>query len=321
MSFNVLIPQDITEAGKKYLRENDCEIRVLEDCSVENICKNVGWADGMLVRTAEYPAKVFEAAEHLKVVARYGAGVDNIDLKAATAHGVQVCNAPIANSNSVAEHTMALILACAKNLIIQDKACRAGDYDSRNRVKGVELDKKVLGLIGCGHIGQLVARKAAYGFGMEVIGYDAFADPAKMPEYIKLTDSMDELYEKADFLSVHVPLNDGTRNMIDREVMEKMKDTAVVINCARGGVVNEADLYEAVKTGKLAGAGLDVFVAEPIDPGNPLYTLDQVVVSPHNAALTEEAADRMGLHAAQGIIEVLTGKRPTWPVNQLEKGD
>ena len=132
--FKVVIPQDITAAGRDYLKAHDCEVKVLEDCSVENICKEVVDADALLVRTTAYPAAVFEAAKKLKVVARYGAGVDNIDIEAATKHGVQVCNAPIANSNSVAEHTFMLLLACAKNLIIQDKACRKGDFVWGDRI-------------------------------------------------------------------------------------------------------------------------------------------------------------------------------------------
>lgn len=318
MSYKVVIPQDITAAGRDYLKAHDCEVKVLQDSSVENICREVVDADALLVRTAPYPAEVFEAAKKLKVMARYGAGVDNIDLDAATKHGVQVCNAPIANSNSVAEHTFMLLLACAKNLIIQDKACRRGDFESRNRTKGVEVDGKTLGLIGCGHIGRLVAQKAALGFGMKVIGYDAYAKQENMPEYIQLMDTPQEVYRQADFLSLHVPLTPDTRNMVNKEVFAMMKPTAVVLNCARGGVINEADLYQAVVDGTIAGAGLDVFEDEPLNPKNPLYTLDKVIVTPHDAALTFEAADRMGLHAAQGIVEVLQGKKPTWPVNHLE---
>lgn len=316
--FKVVIPQDITAAGRDYLKAHDCEVKVLEDCSVENICKEVVDADALLVRTTAYPAAVFEAAKKLKVVARYGAGVDNIDIEAATKHGVQVCNAPIANSNSVAEHTFMLLLACAKNLIIQDKACRKGDFESRNRTKGVEVDGKTLGLIGCGHIGRLVAQKAALGFGMKVVGYDAYVKPENMPEYIQLVDTPEEVYRQADFLSLHVPLTPDTRDMVNKEVFAMMKPTAIVLNCARGGVINEADLYQAVVDGSIAGAGLDVFEDEPINPQNPLYTLDKVIVTPHDAALTFEAADRMGLHAAQGIVEVLQGKKATWPVNHLE---
>ena len=315
MSFKVVILQDITAAGREYLKEHGCEIKVLNDCSVANVCKEAVGADAMLVRTTPYPAEIFEAAK--QVIGRYGAGFDNIDLDAATAHGVQVCNAPIANSNSVAEHTMTLLLACAKNLILQDTACRAGDFESRNRAMGVEVDGKTLGLIGCGRIGQLVAQKAALGFGMKIIGYDAYAKQENIPPYINLVSSPEEVYQQADFISMHVPLTPSTRNMVNKQVFEMMKPTAYLINCARGGVVNETDMYEALSNGVIAGAGLDVFADEPINPKNPLYTLSNIVVTPHNAALTYEAADRMGLHAAQGIIEVKNGQAPTWPVNHL----
>ena len=191
-------------------------------------------------------------------------------------------------------------------------------FESRNRTKGVEVDGKTLGLIGCGHIGRLVAQKAALGFGMKVVGYDAYAKPENMPEYIQLVDTPEEVYRQADFLSLHVPLTPDTRDMVNKEVFAMMKPTAIVLNCARGGVINEADLYQAVVDGSIAGAGLDVFEDEPINPQNPLYTLDKVIVTPHDAALTFEAADRMGLHAAQGIVEVLQGKKATWPVNHLE---
>lgn len=321
MSYKVLIPSDITSAGKEYLKEHDCEITVLDDSSVENICRNVADADAILARTEDYPAEVFEAAKKLKVIGRYGSGVDNIDLEAARRHGVQICYTPFANANSVAEHTMMLILACAKNAVLQDKACRAGDFASRNRNRGVELEGKTLGLIGCGNIGRLVAKKAAYGFDMKVIGYDAYVDPAKIPDYIQLKDCEDDIYREADFISLHVPLVKDTRRMIGKAALDKMKTTAYVINCARGGVIDEEALYDAVSSGRIAGAGLDVFESEildmgkPLDSESPLFTLEQIVVSPHNAALTIEACDRMGIHAAQGIVEVLTGRKPTWPVN------
>lgn len=317
MPFRVLIPQDITRPGKQYLEENGCEIKVLQDCSVENICREVKEMDAILMRTAPCPSVVFEAADRLKVVARHGAGFDNIDLEAATAHHVQVCNTPTANSNSVAEHTMSLLLACAKNLLIHDRACRKGDFESRNRTLSVEVEGKVLGLVGCGHIGQLVAKKAALGLGMRVIGYDAYAKPENMPEYITLALNIEEVYQQADFLSLHVPLTPDTKGMIDRHVFTRMKPNAIVLNCARGGIVNEGDLYWAISNNIISGAGLDVFSCEPIDPSNPLYSLDKVVVTPHSAAQTFEATDRMGLYAAQSIIEVLQGKPPRWPVNHL----
>lgn len=323
MSYKVLIPSDITSAGKEYLWENGCEVTVLEDSSVESICRNIGDMDAVLARTEEYPARVFKAAKKLKVISRYGSGVDNIDLEAASAHGVQICNTPIANANSVAEHTVMLILACAKKAVLQDKACRRGDFASRNRERGIELEGKCLGIIGCGNIGRMAAQKMVYGFGMRAVGYDEYVDPAKVPDCIRMVNSVDAVYEEADFISLHVPLTEATKGMVGREALGKMKKDAYVINCARGGLIDEEALYEAVSSGQIAGAGLDVFESEileggkPLDADSPLFTLDQIVVSPHNAALTVEACDRMGVHAAQGILEVLAGKEPAWPVNQI----
>lgn len=317
MGYRVLIPQDITEAGKNWLAERGYEIAVLQEHSVETICRLVPEYDAILARTAEFPREVMEAGSRLKVIARYGAGVDNIDLEAASEHGIQVCNAPLANSNSVAEHTVTLLLACAKNLIIQDRETRAGNFESRNLLKGTEVRGKTLGLIGCGHIGRLTAEKAAGGLGMQVIGYDAFLKKGDSSGVISVVEDLDELCRRADFISLHVPATPETYHLINREKLSLMKKTAVLINCSRGGVVDEAALYEALVQGVISGAGLDVFEEEPVKRENPLYTLENVIVTPHNAALTYEAMDQMGLDAARGIDEVLNGRRPTWPVNHI----
>ena len=317
MGFKGVIPQDITAAGKDWLVSKGYEITVLTDSSVEAVGSVIEDYDAILARTAKYPREVLEKGKKLKVIARYGAGVDNIDCQAATELGVWVCNAPVANSGSVAEHTIALLLACAKNLVVQDAQARAGNYDSRNRLKGSEVQGKTLGLIGCGHIGSLVAKKAHFGLEMNVICYDAYLKPEQVPEYVHMEQDVDAVLAKSDFISLHIPATKETARFIGAARLKKMKKTAILLNCARGGVVDEKDLYEALKGYVIAGAGLDVFENEPPDKENPLFTLEQVVVSPHNAALTFEAMDRMGLHAAQGIDEVLRGERPTWPVNEL----
>lgn len=319
MSYKVLIPQDISQGGKDYLVQSGFQITVLNDSSEKAICEAVGDYDAILARTALYTRAIFQAGEKLKVVARYGAGTDNIDLKAATEFGIQVCNAPVANSNSVAEHTIALLLACANNLVMQDRETRKGNYESRNQMKSMEVAGKTLGLIGCGHIGQRVAQKAAKGFQMKVIGFDSYLPKNRVPaDLIEMKDSVDEVLAESDFVSLHVPLTKETKNMIDITSISKMKKNASLINCARGGIINEKDLYAALKQRVIAGAGLDVFSTEPVETSNPLFSLDNIVVSPHNAALSYEAMDQMGIDAAKGIEEVLSGKKPTWPVNHLE---
>lgn len=317
MSFKVLIPQDITMAGKQWLQEQGCEVTVLKDSSEKSICGVIGEYDAILARTAPYTRKILEAAKKLKVIGRYGAGTDNIDCVAATELGIQVCNAPIANSNSVAEHTVTLLLACAKNLLCQDTRTRRGNFESRNTLKGTEVANKILGLIGCGNIGQRVAQKVTYGFDMRVIGYDAFISEDKLPDYIEKVNSVEEIFKTADFISLHVPLTQETKNLVDINKLNQMKSSAVLLNCARGGVVNETDLYAALKEKKIAAAGLDVFEKEPASADNLLFTLENVIVSPHNGALTYEAMDKMGLDAAKGIMEVLKGQKATWPVNHL----
>ena len=319
MGFKVLIPQDITMAGKEWLVSRGDEVTVLEDASVESICSVVGDYDAILARTASYTREVLEAGIKLKVIARYGAGVDNIDCQAASELGIRICNAPVANSCSVAEHTITLLLACAKNLIVQDREARAGNYNSRNLLKSVELKGKTLGLIGCGHIGRMVAKKAYYGLEMEVIGYDAYLKQDQVPDYIHMKSDAEKILRNSDFISLHIPATAETVDFINMESLKMMKKSAVLLNCARGGVVREEDLFTALKEGVIAGAGLDVFKEEPADKENPLFSLENLIVSPHNAALTYDAMDRMGLHAAQGIDEVLQGKKITWAVQDKEE--
>lgn len=318
MSFRVLIPQDITEPGKQFLKNNGCDIKVLEDYSVENICNNVVECDAILLRTATIPKEVFERGNKLKVIARHGVGYDNIDLEAAKQHKVQVCYTPEANAESVAEHTIALILACAKKILYMDKVTRQGEWNLRNVVHPTTVSGKVLGIIGFGRIGRLVAQKAALGLGMKVLVLSRNRRKEDYPEYVKVCYDMEELIKYSDFLSLHAALTEDTTKIIDKEKLSWMKPSSFLINTARGAQVDEEALYEALKESTIAGAGLDVFVTEPATKENPLFELDNVIVSPHNAALTIDSMDKMGLMAAQGIVEVLLGKKVSWPVNSIE---
>jgi D-3-phosphoglycerate dehydrogenase len=315
MAYKVLIPQDIAEAGKKYLREKGYEIKLGSGISVETLQQEVRDCHAILARTAKYPAAVLQAGKQLKVIGRHGVGVDNIDVAAATDLGIYVTNGPESNAVSVAEHTIGLIIAVARNIVLFDAAVRKGNFECRNRKLGTDIAAKVLGLIGVGRIGRLVAGKAIRGLDMRVIGYDPYIDRGLAPE-IQFVDSIDEVLQSADFVSLHLPANDKTIGMIDRTKLILMKPSAYLINVARGGIVREADLAEVLSQNKIAGAALDVFAEEPPEPSNPLFTLPNVILTPHNAALTRECMDRMALHAAQGIHEVLSGKAPTWPVNR-----
>lgn len=310
----ILIPQDVNESGKNYLREKGYEIRVLQDSSIENICKNISDCSGLLLRTTPCTKEVFDAAPHLKVIGRHGVGYDNIDITAAVARGIQVCYTPLANANSVAEHTIMLLLACAKNLVIADKELRLGNYEIRNLMPGNDVFGKTLGIIGFGRIGKNVAEKAALGLGMNILAYGHRLEKEKTPDYITIMEEVDELIRQSDYISLHIPFSDETKGFFDSKKLSLMKPDAVLINTARGGIVNEDDLYHALIEHRIAGAGLDVFEDEPFrETLSNLFQLDNVIVTPHSAALTKEAMARMSLDAAIGIDEVLSGKKPSWP--------
>jgi len=315
MRFRVLIPQDITEPGKRYLEENDCEIRILEDYSVKNICKNIVDCDAVLTRTAMLSKEVFDSGKQLKVIAKHGVGYDNVDINEATRHHIQVCYTPEANAGSVAEHVMSLILACAKKLVYMDRLTRNGQWESRNAIRTMNVSGKTLGIIGYGRIGRLVAKAAAYGFNMNILIYSHHPGKNDLPDYVTKCSDIDEIFKKSDFVSLHTSLTEDTIKLVNKERLQMMKPTAFLINTARGAEVDETVLYQALREGTIAGAGLDVFDEEPASKENPLFTLDNVTVSPHNAALTQESMDQMGLDAAKGIVEVLFGKKVTWPVN------
>lgn len=309
MKYKVLIPEWISDKGIKYLEEHDCKCICLNDCSVENVCENIKDCDAVLLRNSIFNRKVIEAGSKLKIIARHGVGVERIDLEAAKEHGVIVTTTPGANSNSVAEHTMALILACAKKIPFFDDRAREADWASGDMIKTIDVSGKVLGLIGYGKISTLVAKKAALGMDMKVIVFsDRYDTP--IPEYVTKVDTMDEIFEKSDFVSFHAPLVPETKNSVNRERLGMMKKTAYFINTARGGVVDEAALYNALKNHEIAGAGLDVFADEPPTADNPLFSLDNIVVSPHNAAHTIDSMDVMAYSAACEIVRVLNGQEP-----------
>ena len=313
--YKVLIPQDVMQEGKDFLIEQGYEIKMGSGITVADIVKDVADCDAILARTAPFPAEVMEAGKKLRVIGRHGVGVDNIDCKKAEELGIWVTNAPESNSNTVAEHAIGLIVSLAHNIVRSDKAMRAGDFEIRNRVKGSDLEGKVLGVLGMGKIGRLVAQKAHFGLGMKVYGYDPYLKAENFPEYVTQVDEWDNMFKNSDYLTVHIPATPQTTNSIGAKEFGLMKKSAYIINAARGEVVDEKALVEALKNGSIAGAGLDVFEEEPPANDHPFFSMDNVVVTPHNAALTVECMIRMATHAAQGIHDVLSGKKPQWPVN------
>ena len=313
MKYKVLIPQEVSVKAINYLEANDCECICLHDCSVENMCKYVGDCDAILARTADFNQVVLEKGIKLKIVARHGAGLDNIDLDYAREKGIVITNTPGANSNSVAEHTIALMLACAKNIPYFDKITREGDWVKRDTEKTIDVSGKTLGLIGFGRISGLVAKKAALGFDMNVLVYRTHRD-TPLPEYIQEAENMEEVLSQSDFVSFHMPLRPDTENIINKETLGLMKESAYFINMARGVNVDEDALYDILKSHKIAGAAIDVFKMEPPGADNKLFELDNLIVSPHNAAHSYDSMDRMAYNAATEIIKVLNGKKPQWQV-------
>jgi len=316
MAYRVLIPQDIADDGKRFLRDKGYEVKMGSGISLEQIVADVADCDAILARTAQFPRKVFESGKKVRVIGRHGVGVDNIDVAACTDLGVWVTYAPESNASSVAEHTLGLMIAAAHNLVRCDRELRAGNFEIRNQLMGTDLEGKTVGILGLGRIGRMVARKCQAGLGMKVIGYDPFVDSLPDLPDVVITKEWDRVFREADFVSLHLPSSKDTRGIIGARELGLMKPTACLVNAARGELIQETELIKALKEKKITGAALDVFEKEPPGKGNPLMSLDNVTLSPHNAALTREAALRMALHAAMGIDDVLSGRAPRWPVNK-----
>lgn len=271
-------------------------------------------ADAVLLGTSvKLTSELMDSAPELRVISRTGVGVDNVDVRAATDRGILVLNTPDANTVSVAEHTVALIAAIAKQLLFLDRELRQGNFQSRRLYLPVDLDGKVLGLVGCGRIGRMVAQKCISAFNMRVIGYDPYPVPA---EGIELCQTIEEVFARADYISVHVPFTESTKNLIDERLLSLMKPTAYLINTARGGIVREDALARKLKNKEIAGAALDVFSSEPPEVGNELLSCPNVILTPHSAALTRECTVRVSVEAAQGIADFFRGKTPRSVVNR-----
>ncbi len=265
----------------------------------------IGEYDGLAVRSAtKVTAEIIEAAENLKVVGRAGIGVDNIDIQAASKKGIVVMNTPFGNTVTTAEHAISMMMSLARAIPQATASTKAGKWE-KSRFMGVEITGKTLGIIGIGNIGSIAADRAQ-GLKMKVIAYDPYISHEKAEQMgIELVE-LDELYERADFISLHTPLTDSTRNLINAEAFNKMREGVMIINCARGGIINEAELAEAIRSGKVRGAALDVFEKEPVDPDNPLLALDEVICTPHLGASTDEAQENVAIQVAEQIAEYLT---------------
>lgn len=317
MAFKVLIPRTVASEGIDYLEANGCEVDARNGMSAEELENAIEDYDAVLLRTDMLDEKIIRLADRLKIIARHGVGFDNIDIEAAAAKGIYVSYTPAANINSVAEHVTGLILAVSRQLVKVDKAVRNGDFAVRDTSYGTEIKGKVLGIVGLGNIGRLVAKKCALGLEMSVIAYDPYAKSAE-EEYITKVESMEELLEQADFISLHLPYNKALHHFINEEKLGLMKPTAFLINAARGGLVDETALLEALENKTIAGAALDVFEQEPVPADHPLLKLDQLIATPHLAALTTEAMITMSLDCAKEIVRVKNQQEPLVWLNEKQ---
>ena len=273
-------------------------------------------ADGLVIRTSPLPAGRLARCPRLKVIGKHGVGVDNIDIAAATAAAIVVFNTPGANALAVAEGAVALMLAVVKRLRAGHDLVASGRFAERGPWRAGDLSGKTLGLVGGGRVGAQLTRIAARGFGMRVLVYDPYATAAQADAMgAEKFASLDAMLAASDIVSIHVPLTGETKNLLGRERIARLKPGAVLVNTARGGIVDEAALAEAIAGGRLAGAGLDVFENEPPEPGNPLLALPNVVLSPHVAGITEDSARKMAIGAAQGVVDALQGRKPEAMLN------
>jgi D-3-phosphoglycerate dehydrogenase / 2-oxoglutarate reductase len=279
----------------------------------EKLAATIGNYDGLAIRSAtKVTAKVLEWAKNLKVIGRAGIGVDNVDIPAATARGIIVMNTPFGNSITTAEHAISLMLALARQIPEADASTRAGKWE-KNKFMGVEIFGKTLGVIGCGNIGSIVADRAL-GLKMKVIAYDPFLSGGRATDLGVEKVELDELFKRADFITLHTPLTDKTRNIISADAIKTLKKGVRIINCARGGLVDEAALYAALKSGHVVGAAFDVFVTEPATE-NPLFGLPNVVCTPHLGASTSEAQENVALQVAEQMADYLLRGAITNAVN------
>lgn len=318
MSFTVITPNPIPDRTAQTLRQEGIEIRQISGPEKADLIRDIVDADALVVFISPnytIDREIIDAGKKLKVIARFGVGLDNIDLEYAESKGIIVTNTPTSNSNSVAELTLFLLLAVAKKARIEDQGLRVGNWEIRKN-KAIELSGKTLGIIGIGHIGSLVARKAKYGLDMHVIGWNPH-EGRVFPEEIERVKTLDELLEQSDFISLHVPETSETIGLIGSEELAKLRQGAVLINTSRGKVVDENALVEALKQGKIAGAGLDVFSQEPIEQSNPLLSFDNVVLTPHYGGFSDGAVFRTWEDVADSILAVYKGQRPRFIVKDL----
>lgn len=300
----ILISDSLSEEGIQVLKDAGFEVIYKPGLTIEELKKEIADVDGLIIRSGtKVTREVIESARKLKVIGRAGTGLDNVDIQSANEKGIVVMNVPGGNTLSAAEHTLALLFSLARKIPQANSSVKEGRWE-RKKFMGVELNGKTLGIIGLGRIGSIVAERALC-MKMKVLAYDPFVSPEfAVKRGIELV-SLDELLSRSDFITIHTPLTKETYHLLNRETLAKVKKGAYIINCARGGIIDEQALYDALISGQVAGAALDVFEKEPPDPENPLLRLDNVIVTPHLGASTVEAQKVVAIEIAKQVVDYL----------------
>ena len=308
----VLVSDPLSEEGVRKL-ETEMEVDVITNLSPEELVERIKDYDALAIRSGtKVPAEEIAAADKLKVIGRAGVGVDNVDIDAATKKGIIVVNTPGGNTISAAEHTIAMMLSLARNIPLANTSLKAGEWN-RKRYTGVEVYNKTLGIVGLGRIGAEIASRMK-AFGMRILAYDPFVTEERAADLGIRLATLDEIFRESDFITVHTPLTKETRNLIDEDQFKIMKPGVRLINCARGGIINEEALAKAVAEGRVAGAAIDVFTKEP-PAGNPLLDQSGVIVTPHLGASTAEAQVNVAVAVAEQILAVARGELPPNALN------
>jgi len=321
----VLLPQPLEPEALALLEAANCTISAAEDTKPETVARLIRDAQGLILRTGiTLTRELLDAADELLVIARTGGGLDNVDVAAASEKGIIVTSNLGVNTRSAAEHVLALMLALSKRLPVMDQAVRRGNFGIRYQNLPRDISGKTIGLLGFGRIGSEIGRICRQVFGMRVMAYDPYLADQKKAEFSERASftGLKELLSESDIISIHVPLTAQTRHLLGEAEISLMKPDAILINASRGGVVNEDALVQALQNHKIAGAGLDVFSKEPVPADHPLLKLENVILTPHTAALTRECTTRMATEAVECVLDVFAGREPRNVANPqvLESG-
>ena len=306
----ILIIQKVHEKGMELINNHDnFDVEVTDDTSIENLKLKLKDCDGASIRIAKLPGEVIEEAKNLKIISRHGVGYDNIDLKTAKEKDIKIAITANANAVTVAEHVMFVLLNIAKRKDLFDKTVREGNFKDRNKLpKTIEIWKKNILIAGFGRIGRALIKRCI-GFEMNVFVYDPFVDKDQIELHGgQKVESIEEAVKSMDFITLHMPLTDKTKNLVNYNLLKTMKKNCILINAARGGIIHEHDLDKALNENLIFGAAIDVFEKEPPDDNNPLLKNEKVFLSPHTAAFTEECMTRMGIETIQNIIDFFDQK-------------